>query len=64
MRFEIYGEGVAKDGRSGTAISNLTVVPIKIGKTHHLIVQSARSYVVFVVVRFMLFKAQHVAWSL
>ncbi len=48
-------EGVAKDGRSGTDISNLIVVPIKNCKSHHLIGLFACSFVVYVVVRFMLF---------
>ncbi len=32
MRFEIYGGGFAKDGRSGMDIFNLIVVKIKIAK--------------------------------
>ena len=56
MRFEIYGGGgVAKDGRSGKDVSNLIVLPIKICKIHHLIVGLARSFVSFVVVKFILF---------
>ena len=48
-------ERVAKDGRSRTVISNLIVVQIKICKTHHLIIELACSFVVFVVIRFLLF---------
>ncbi len=55
MRFEIYGGGVAKDGRSGMDIFNLIVVQIKNCKAHHLIGRLACSFVVFVVVRFLLF---------
>ena len=37
--------GVAEDGRSGTAISNLIVVQIINCKTHHLIGQLSHSFV-------------------